>query len=133
MIHINARATPINHTDYSFHINSCRTCLTNCMGSISCQIPPLAINSLEGGGTHTHAHTHAHAHPHTHTHAQRDTHIHTHKETHMHTYRCLHRNNYKKPGMHRAQASTPGIAIYSAPINTQVFIYLLCFVIWSVF
>ena len=37
------------------------------MGSISCHITPLIINSL-GAGTHTHTHTHTRAHTHTHTH-----------------------------------------------------------------
>ena len=48
------------------------------MGSISCHITPLVVDSL--GCAHTHIH--------------------------MSTYICPHRNNLKKPGMHRLQAST---------------------------
>ena len=47
MTRINAKATPINDT-----------CLTNRMGSVSCHITPLVINSL--GGRHTRKHTHTH-------------------------------------------------------------------------
>ena len=49
----NSKATPINNNDYS----CCRTCLANRMGSISCHITPLVINSLGGGHTHTNTHT----------------------------------------------------------------------------
>ena len=38
--------------------NSCRTCLTYHMLSISCHIMPLVINSPRGGYSHTHKHTH---------------------------------------------------------------------------
>ena len=50
------------------------------MGSISCYITPLVINSLEGGHPHTHKHTH--------------------------TYRRLHRNKYKMadvPGLKKGR------------------------------
>ena len=57
------RATPFSNNDYICHVaNSCRTYLTNCMGSISCHITPLIINSLGGGHTQTHTHTQTHAH-----------------------------------------------------------------------
>ena len=65
MTHTNATATRINDNDYSCPIaNSCKTCLTNHMGSISYHITPLVINSL--GGRHTHTHTHTRTHTHTH-------------------------------------------------------------------
>ena len=53
------------------------------MGSISCHITPLAINSLGGGHTHTH--------------------------THKHIYRRPHRNDFKKPGECRPMAGAPGL------------------------
>ena len=62
---------------------SYRTCLTNCIWSISHHITPLVINSLR---VDTHIYKHIH------------THIHTHANTH--TYRHLHRNNFKNPGVH---------------------------------
>ena len=40
-------------------IYSCRICLTNHMGSISCHITPLVINSL-GANTQTHKHAYTH-------------------------------------------------------------------------
>ena len=46
---------PTNDTDYSCHIKTHKTYLTNRMGSISHQITLLVINSLGGGHTHTHA------------------------------------------------------------------------------
>ena len=49
------RLTPINDYDMWLPYSSCRTCLTNCMGSISCHIMPLVISSL--GGRHAHTHT----------------------------------------------------------------------------
>ena len=56
--HTSSKATPINDNNYSCHIhNSCRTCLTNHMGSISRHIMPLVINSLGGGHTHINTHT----------------------------------------------------------------------------
>ena len=54
---------------------SCRTCLPNHMGSISCYIMPLVINSLKGGDTHARARAHTHTHTHTRTNA--NTNIHT--------------------------------------------------------
>ena len=48
---------PTNDADYSCHIKSHRTYLTNRMGSISPNITPIVINSLRGGHTHTHKHT----------------------------------------------------------------------------
>ena len=42
--------------------NSCRTCLINHIGSISCHIIPLLINSLRGRDTHRHMHTHTDIH-----------------------------------------------------------------------
>ena len=59
MTHINAKAMPINHTDYS-----CRCSLTNHIETIQRYITPLAINSLKGGDTHTQTHTHANRHLH---------------------------------------------------------------------
>ena len=58
----NSKATPINDNDYSCHNNSCRTCLTKRMESISRHITLLVINSLGGGDTHTQTHTHTHTH-----------------------------------------------------------------------
>ena len=58
--HTNSKATPINDNDYSCHnYNSCRTYLTNNMGSISCHITPLVINSLGSGHTQAHIQTSA--------------------------------------------------------------------------
>ena len=59
--------------------NSCRTCLTNRMESISCHIMPLVTKSLGGGHTHTLANTHTD---------------------------YLHRFNFKKPG---ARRRAPGL------------------------
>ena len=59
---------------------SCKTCLTNHMGSISCHTMLLVINSLKG--THTHIHTHTHAHTHTDTHTD-----------------LKNKSNFKKPGV----------------------------------
>ena len=50
--------------NYKWYYKSCRTCLTNCIGSISCHY--IVIYSL-GVGTQTHTHTHVHAHACTHT------------------------------------------------------------------
>ena len=75
MMHINAKTTPINDANYSCHIaNSCRTCLTNHMGCISCCITPLDINSLEGGHTQTHTCMHTLTHT-SNTHTYTYTHI----------------------------------------------------------
>ena len=87
--HINAKATPINDNGYSCHNNnSCRTCLTNRMGSISHHIMPLGINSLRHRHTHTHTHTHACTNTHTND---------------------SHRINFEKPGMRRPAAGAPGL------------------------
>ena len=62
-MYINAKAIPINNTDYNCHktlFNSCRTCITNHLGSISPHIMPPVINSI--GGRHTHANTHIYIH-----------------------------------------------------------------------
>ena len=53
MMHINAKATLTNDTDYSCHIKGCRTCLTNCVESISCHIMSLVVNSIKDGHTDT--------------------------------------------------------------------------------
>ena len=98
----NAKAMPINNNDYSCHIaNSCRTCLTNCMRSLSRHIMPLVINSLGGGHTHKDTHTK------THTHTHKNTHTHRHTDTQA--YRCSHRNNFRKPGAHRPAVGAPGL------------------------
>ena len=53
MICFNCKATPNDDPDFSCHIYLYNF-LTNHMGSISCQITPLAINSLGSGHTNTH-------------------------------------------------------------------------------
>ena len=58
MMHINAKATPIIDTDYSYHITAVEQ--TNHMGSISHHITPLVINSLGGGHTNTHTQIRTH-------------------------------------------------------------------------
>ena len=55
MIHINAKATPTKDTDCSCHIEAAELCLTYHIGSISCQITLIVINSL--GVSHMHTHT----------------------------------------------------------------------------
>ena len=45
------------------------------MGSISCHITPIVINSLGGGHTHTHKYTHTHTHTHAHTHTNTYTEV----------------------------------------------------------
>ena len=67
------------------------------MGSISCYITPLVINSLGGGYTHIHTHTHTHTHIHTHTRKHTHTHTHTHTDD-------PHSINFKKPGTCRPVA-----------------------------
>ena len=62
-MHINAKATPTNDTDYHCYKN-CRGCLIKHMGSISHHIMPLVNSSLRGEPTHTHARTHTHTHIH---------------------------------------------------------------------
>ena len=79
--HTNSKAMPINYNDYGCH-NSCRTCLTNRMESISCHIMPLVINSLRRGHTDTLALSplslsHARTHTHTHTHTILTNQVHT--------------------------------------------------------
>ena len=54
-MHINAKATPINGNDYYCHLTAIEL-LTNRIGSISCHIMPLVINTLSGGHTQTHTH-----------------------------------------------------------------------------
>ena len=49
-MHINAKLTPTNDTDYSCHIKVVEL------------IMPLVINSLGGEDTHTHTHTHTKTH-----------------------------------------------------------------------
>ena len=66
MSHTNVKALPINDNGYSFHITAVETCLTNCMGSISCCWFLIAL----GADTHTHTHTHT-THTHTHMSAQK--------------------------------------------------------------
>ena len=51
MAYFNSKATPTNDTDNSC-LKSCRTCLTNHMGSISHHSTSLVINSLGGGHTY---------------------------------------------------------------------------------
>ena len=95
----NSKATPINNNDYTeLPYNSCRTCLTNCMGSISCYITPLVINSLGG------------------------------RDTYKHTYRHLHRNNFKKPGERWPQAGThlDSPDLKTACKNPKAFMIRLC-------
>ena len=53
MIRFNCKATPNDDPNFSCHINLYNF-LTNHMGSISCQITPLAINRLGNGHTNTH-------------------------------------------------------------------------------
>ena len=67
------------HWKFVLYGTSYRTCLTNHMGSISCQITPLVINSL--GWTHIHTHACTHTHVRTHAHAHTHTHTHTHRLT----------------------------------------------------
>ena len=52
------------------------------MGSISCHITPLVINSLR---------------------------VERHTQAHIHTYGCPHRNNCKKPGEHWPAAGMHGL------------------------
>ena len=72
--------------DYQWRLsqNSCRTCLTNRMRSISRHIMPLVINSLGGG------------------------HIRTYTHINMHTD-DLHRINFKKPGELACGQRAPGL------------------------
>ena len=96
MIHSNGKAMPINDTNYNCHnYNSCRTCSTNHIGSISCNIIPLVINNLRDGHTHKCTHTHTDAH------TQTYTQTHTHKHTHT--------NNFKKPGGPATGQHVPGL------------------------
>ena len=56
---INAKATSINDNgSVQLPYNSCRTCLTNCMRSISHHITLLVSNNLGHGHTHAHKRRH---------------------------------------------------------------------------
>ena len=47
---------PTNNTDYSYHTKAVELVLTNHIGSLSCRLTPLVIDSLRG--RHTQASTH---------------------------------------------------------------------------
>ena len=53
MVLINAKAMPINDTNCYFHIMAVEL---NHMGSTSCHIMPLVVNSLRSRDIHTHTH-----------------------------------------------------------------------------
>ena len=64
MMRINAETMTINYTDYSCHIaNSCRTCLTNHIRSISHK----QLSIASGADTHTYTNTRTRTHTNIHT------------------------------------------------------------------
>ena len=114
MMHINAKATPINDKAYNCHITAMEL-VNQSYGAHPYHATSrhkILIPSGADTHTHTHADTHTHTHTrrHTHTHTQTHTHTHadtqTHADTHVDTHADTHRHTYtpdkSKPGMHAA-------------------------------
>ena len=110
-MHINAKATPTNNTNYSCYI---KTVVHTCITIHIVHVTSLVINSFEGGytnrqtdrqiETHTHTHTHTNTNTNTHTHTHTQAHTNKHTQTHTHRHPC--NDIFKKLGTHWPLAST---------------------------